>query len=87
MYLSEWNDAGRLVRESTSLSSTVRTSLVSPIDPLSNFTVETVSLGHTHTLVIETGTGRRFGFGDNGRGQDTGCLDEANGRREFYHAP
>lgn len=41
------------------------------VQPLS-FTVESVALGHNHTLVIEKDTGRLFGFGDDGRGQVSG---------------
>ena len=61
------------------LGSTTRESLLSPIQQLSNMQVDTVSLGYTHTLVIERRTGHLFGFGDNGRGQVTGCLDDAKG--------
>lgn len=41
------------------------------VPPLS-IKVESVALGHSHTLVIEKDTGRLFGFGDDGRGQVSG---------------
>jgi len=34
--------------------------------------VQHVSLGHSHTLIIESDTGRLYAFGDNNRGQVTG---------------
>eukprot|EP00804_Cyclotella_cryptica_P009136 CCRYP_003210-RB/>CCRYP_003210-RB protein AED:0.04 eAED:0.04 QI:845/1/1/1/0.5/0.66/3/313/573 len=86
LYLWGWNDVGQLGRKSTTLGS-ARNPLLSPIEPLSNIQVETVSLGHTHTLVVERGSGRLFGFGDNGRGQVTGSLDEANGTQDLCHTP
>ena len=58
LYLWGWNHAGQLGRESTSLDShwigsTDISSLLSPIVPLSNIKVETVSLGHTHTSILK----------------------------------
>ena len=75
LYLWGWNDAGQLGRPPTSESDPNQSSS-SPLKPvlsLSNIKAEAVDLGHTHTLVIEKGTGRLFGFGENGRGQSDGC--------------
>ena len=88
LYLWGWNDAGQLGRTATLLQSTCTSkSYFRPIPPLPNIQVETVSLGHTHTLVIERGTGHLFGFGDNGRGQVTGCVEGNNGANDMYHVP
>ena len=46
------------------------------VPPLS-FKVESVGLGHNHTLVIEKDTGRLFGFGDDGRGQVSGLRGDS----------
>jgi len=77
LYLWGWNHAGQLGRALT--SKPIRKSTVSrlnPVQPLSNMKVEVADLGHAHTVVIEKGTGRLFGFGENGRGQVDG---RANG--------
>jgi alpha-tubulin suppressor-like RCC1 family protein len=39
------------------------------LQPLPNILVETAAFGFSHTLVVERGTGRLFGFGNNDRGQ------------------
>jgi alpha-tubulin suppressor-like RCC1 family protein len=88
LYLWGWNDAGQLGRTTTLLQSKFTTkSYFTPKLPLPNIQVETVSLGHTHTFVIERGTGHLYGFGDNGRGQVTGCVEGANGTNDMYHVP
>jgi alpha-tubulin suppressor-like RCC1 family protein len=71
LYLWGWNEAGQLGRKDSFYNEAPSSSLLSPIQPL-GIKVGTVSLGHTHTLVIEKDTKRLFAFGDNGRGQVTG---------------
>ena len=66
-----WNDSGQLGRRQTTVS------IATPfsnnlIPPLSNIKVEVVALGHTHTLVIEKGSGHLYGFGEDSRGQVSG---------------
>ena len=48
------------------------------VPSLSDIMVEAAALGHAHTLVIEKDTGRLFGFGDDGRGQVSGCATAAD---------
>jgi len=73
LYLWGWNDAGQLGRCGASSSTTsTKSSGLDPVHPLSNVRVATVDLGHAHTLVVEKGTGRLFGFGENGRGRVDG---------------
>jgi alpha-tubulin suppressor-like RCC1 family protein len=38
--------------------------------------VETASLGFSHTLIVEKGSGRLFGFGSNEKGQVLGCPND-----------
>jgi alpha-tubulin suppressor-like RCC1 family protein len=52
LYLWGWNEAGQLGRKGMFYNEAPSSSLLSPIQPL-GIKVETVSLGHTHTLVIE----------------------------------
>ena len=53
------------------------------VPPLS-FKVESVGLGHNHTLVIEKDTGRLFGFGDDGRGQVSGLRGDSKVSSSWY---
>jgi alpha-tubulin suppressor-like RCC1 family protein len=53
------------------------------VPPLS-FKVESVALGHSHTLVIEKDTGRLFGFGDDGRGQVSGLRGDSKVSSSWY---
>lgn len=92
LYLWGWNDAGQLGRESPTSKSDRKTTASFPLNavpPLSNIKVAAVDLGHTHTLVIEKGTGRLFGFGENGRGQVSGSANsECDATNETpYHVP
>ena len=86
LYLWGWNDVGQLGRSSVSIDSSNLSSLRT-IQPLRGIKVETVDLGHTHTLFIEKRTGRLFGFGENGRGQVTGCPDERNTYNSYPRTP
>ncbi|KAL7533380.1 hypothetical protein ACHAXR_005195 [Thalassiosira sp. AJA248-18] len=88
LYLWGWNSAGQLGRQgSASKSIQGETShLLSVGQPLSNVKVESVDLGHTHTLVIEQETGRLLGFGENGRGQVNGCAS-SSATNDLLHVP
>jgi alpha-tubulin suppressor-like RCC1 family protein len=82
LYLWGWNEAGQLGMKGMFYNEAPGSSLLSPIQPL-GIKVETVSLGHTHTLVIEKGTKKLFAFGENGRGQVT-CI---TGSDKTCHQP
>ena len=93
LYLWGWNQAGQLGRLGDSFSKSLvegaalsESSPLAYIPPLSNIKVATVSLGHTHTLVIEKDTGRLFGFGENGRGQVDGFI-QGNTPIGSWHKP
>jgi len=73
LYLWGWNQSGQLGRLSNIGSSTSSSTYLNPVQPLSDIKVAFADLGHNHTLVIEKGTGKLFGFGENGRGQVNGC--------------
>ena len=79
LYLWGWNDSNQLGRGKEPVGETVDDSpLLNVAQPLSNIKVETADLGHNHTLVIEKGTGRLFGFGENGRGQVSGSVSDSD---------
>ena len=71
--------------ETTTTTTTTQASSFNVIPPLSNIKVETVDLGHNHSLIIEKDTGRLFGFGENGRGQVTGCVDNSDDTTSCCH--
>jgi alpha-tubulin suppressor-like RCC1 family protein len=77
-----WNDDGQLGRGggvATTATTPMSTDTVLPekdpffplpiLQPLPNILVETAAFGFSHTLVVERGTGRLYGFGNNDRGQ------------------
>jgi len=74
LYLFGWNDDGQLGRH-VGVSRTTSSDTDTPLPVhcnVENILVKDASLGFSHTLVIEKGTGRLFAFGDNCRGQVTG---------------
>mmetsp|Transcript_4099 Transcript_4099/g.9095 ORF Transcript_4099/g.9095 Transcript_4099/m.9095 type:complete len:800 (+) Transcript_4099:122-2521(+) len=85
LYLWGWNDAGQLGCAPSKTIQGEAASSLNPIQPLSNIKVAAVDLGHTHTLVIEQGTGHLFGFGENGRGQVSGCANDKE--TDDFHVP
>ncbi|KAL7543470.1 hypothetical protein ACHAWF_007398 [Thalassiosira exigua] len=88
LYLWGWNDAGQLGRPPA--SSPAQEGGAPPFDvvtPLSDIKVAMVDLGHTHTLVVEEETGRLFGFGEDGRGQVSGCAASGDKDQSFWHVP
>ena len=80
LYMWGWNTSGQLGRINS--NDVGHGSFFNSIEPL-NILVEDVSLGHTHTLVIEKGTRRIKSFGDNGRAQVTGFICS----NDSYHDP
>eukprot|EP00550_Attheya_septentrionalis_P010869 CAMPEP_0198302320 /NCGR_PEP_ID=MMETSP1449-20131203/54751_1 /TAXON_ID=420275 /ORGANISM="Attheya septentrionalis, Strain CCMP2084" /LENGTH=697 /DNA_ID=CAMNT_0044004635 /DNA_START=104 /DNA_END=2197 /DNA_ORIENTATION=+ len=75
-YLWGWNDFGQLgrnVKEHPKGSHSIPFPI---IDKLEGIQVEHAALGHAHTLVIEKETGALYAFGDNGKGQVNGKMDE-----------
>lgn len=71
LYLWGWNQHGQL---GTSEVMDDKTAPLPCIRPLQDIQVEQAALGFSHTLVIETETGRLYAFGDNSRGQVDGTL-------------
>ena len=86
LYLWGWNDSGQLGRRDEDFTQLSPPAL-NVVHPLSDIKVEKVDLGHTHTLVIEKETGRVFGFGENGRGQVSGCADSDSEYTTMNHVP
>jgi alpha-tubulin suppressor-like RCC1 family protein len=87
LFLVGWNDSGQLGR---SLAGDSDMAYVIPYDgdgipmpiilkELPNVRVETASLGFSHTVFIEKGSGRLFGLGSNEKGQVLGCSEEFEG--------
>ncbi|KAL3945484.1 MAG: hypothetical protein SGBAC_000455 [Bacillariaceae sp.] len=71
LFLWGWNDNGQCGPEIESREQDE----VSPLPcakPLHGLVVEDAALGFSHTVVIEKGTGRVYGFGSNERGQVSG---------------
>jgi len=77
-YLWGWNDSNQLGREEELVVETDDSPSLNVVQPLSNIKVETTDLGYNHTLVIEKDTGRLFGFGENGRGQVSGFVNDGS---------
>lgn len=75
LYLWGWNENGQLGTRGDHCMKDSPLSIL-PILPLRNRVVEKVALGFSHTLIIERGTGKLFGFGDNSRGQVNGPVDK-----------
>lgn len=75
LFLWGWNDSGQLGSSgiAPSLSSELPLPVVSSLEGIS---VQEVSLGFSHTLVVERGTRRLFAFGENSRGQVNGIAGE-----------
>jgi alpha-tubulin suppressor-like RCC1 family protein len=88
LFLWGWNEFGQLGRR-TSMAPTMNTPFLSNlVPPLSNIKVAVVALGHTHTLVIEKGSGYLFGFGEDNRGQVSGRRRTRDGKCTIsQHAP
>ncbi len=75
LYLWGWNEHGQLGTPDDNCVSDSPLP-IRPIKPLAKLVVDQVALGFSHTLVLERGTGKLFGFGDNSRGQVNGQVDE-----------
>lgn len=75
LYLWGWNEQGQL---GTSGHDYNADAPVPVIQPLHDIKVEQVSLGFSHSLVIEKDTGKLFAFGDNIRGQVLGSSSTAS---------
>jgi hypothetical protein len=73
LYLWGWNEHGQLGRGDNVVSDSSLP--IHPIRPLAQIVVDQVALGFSHTLVLERGTGKLFGFGDNSRGQVNGQIE------------
>ncbi len=88
LFLWGWNEFGQLGRRTTT-SPTMNTPFSrNLVPPLSNIKVAAVALGHTHTLVIEKGSGYLFGFGEDNRGQVSGRYRARDGKStSSQHAP
>jgi alpha-tubulin suppressor-like RCC1 family protein/cation transport regulator ChaC len=86
LFLVGWNESGQLGRspvgddadESHIANAYEGHEIPMPIilKELSDVRVETASLGFSHTLIVEKGTGRLFGFGSNEKGQVLGCPND-----------
>lgn len=86
LFLVGWNDSGQLgfsparhhADESHSENRYEEFEIPMPITlkELPDVRVETASLGFSHTLLIEKGSGRLIGFGSNEKGQVLGCPNE-----------
>mmetsp|Transcript_8003 Transcript_8003/g.9221 ORF Transcript_8003/g.9221 Transcript_8003/m.9221 type:complete len:840 (+) Transcript_8003:109-2628(+) len=73
LYLWGWNESGQLGACPTSSTNKGDVSISLPeILPL-GLKVSDAALGHNHTLVIEESTGNLYCFGDDRRGQVSGC--------------
>ena len=72
LYLWGWNTHGQLGREDDEIDASTNQDELTVIPELRGIKVEKAALGHAHTLVIESGTGRLLAFGDNTRGQVDG---------------
>jgi alpha-tubulin suppressor-like RCC1 family protein len=89
LFLWGWNDAGQLGRRRTT-PATTSSPFINLVPPLSSMKVAAVALGHTHTLVIEKGSGHLFGFGEDNRGQVSGrrrCTRDGTATIISQHAP
>jgi alpha-tubulin suppressor-like RCC1 family protein len=73
LFLWGWNEDLQCGSKSTVSLGNKNDQLLPFIEPLSNISVEKASLGFSHTLVVEKETGRLYAFGNNERGQVTGC--------------
>jgi alpha-tubulin suppressor-like RCC1 family protein len=87
LFLVGWNDSGQLGRNLAGDSDKADVTpyngdgIPMPIilKELSDVRIETASLGFSHTVLIEKGSGRLFGLGSNEKGQVLGCSDEFDG--------
>jgi alpha-tubulin suppressor-like RCC1 family protein len=73
LFLWGWNEDLQCGSKSIVSVGNKNDQLLPFIEPLSNVSVEKASLGFSHTLVVEKETGRLYAFGNNERGQVTGC--------------
>lgn len=80
LFLWGWNDHGQCGKTTTTTTTSASTDsdnnqLPFPVrHPLKDIQVEKAVLGFAHTLLIERGTKRLYGFGDNSRGQVNGSV-------------
>jgi alpha-tubulin suppressor-like RCC1 family protein len=83
LFLVGWNESGQLGRSPAgvdadeshvaNLSEGHEIPMPIILKELPDVRVETASLGFSHTLIIEKGSGHLFGFGSNEKGQVLGC--------------
>lgn len=91
LFLWGWNDAGQLGRPRMTANKNNNKNNKTPfwnlIPPLSNIKVAVVALGHTHTLIVEKGSGYLYGFGEDSRGQVSGRCRARDGKIICQYAP
>jgi cation transport protein ChaC len=101
LYLWGWNEKEQVGYDTTTITITATTTIDTIVEevlqkqyyssnmvkPLADgkIRVQHASLGHTHTLVIESETGHLYAFGENNRGQVTGCCKTNNDGNLISH--
>lgn len=75
LFLWGYNEFGQIGRSQKAEGHT--------INPLPNILVQKVALGHTHSLILEMNSGQLYAFGDDSRGQVSGCTKSTSGNKIF----